>query len=301
MITKKYIAGFVIAVLLLPLLSFAQTSSKEQLMVVLSKPGKAFNLNLSLDKGSIKVIAYEGSSIEIEAEPAINKTEKAETNQNRNNNTNVNRNINISENAASQVNETTDGKYITAAETNNSVSIKPVTPTRALNIVIKVPKTNGSFNLVIVYSGDISVTDVAGEVEANSNNGSIVLNNIAGAAVAASLTGNIIATFRSVNEKSPMAFSSLVGKIDITFPASIKANLKLKTDNGQLFTDFDMVADNSKPDEKPELKSNPQASGPKQTKFTLSNTGWIYGKINLGGPEIMIKNMQGNIYIRKGK
>lgn len=301
MITRIYNAAFVMAVLLLPLISLAQTNSKERLMIALSKPGKAFKLNLSLDKGNIKVLAYDGTGIEIEAEPELNKIEKAEPNQNRNNNTNSNSNINVSETVASVENKTTEGKYITVAETNNSVSIKPVSPSKALNIVIKVPRTNGSFNLVIVYKGDISMTDITGEIEANSNNGSIVLSNIAGSAVAASLTGNIFATFKSVNEKSPMAFSSLVGKIDITFPASIKTNLKLRTDYGQLFTDFDMVADNSKPDEKPELKPNPKASDPKQTKFTLNNTGWIYGKINLGGPEIMMKNMQGNIYIRKGK
>lgn len=301
MIPKIYKAAFVIAISVLPLLSLAQAKSKESVTVTLSKPGKAFKLNLSLDKGNIKVLAYDGSGIEIVAEPEINKVKKAEPNQNQNNNTNTNTNINVHEKVTKSETKNTDGRYIIATETNNSVSIKPVTPSKALDIVIKVPKTTGSFNLVIVYLGDIVVTDVAGEVEANSNNGSIVLSNIAGSAIAASLTGNIIATFTSVNEKSPMVFSSLVGKIDITFPASIKANLKLKTDYGQLFTDFDVLADNSKPNEKPVLKPNPHIGDPKQTKFIINNTGWIYGKINVGGPEIMMKNMQGTIYIRKGK
>jgi len=301
MIPKMYKAAFVIAILVLPLLSLAQTNSKESVTVTLSKPGKAFKLNLSLDKGNIKVLAYDGSGIEIVAEPEINKVKKAEPNQNQNNNTNTNTNtnINVHEKVTKSETKNTDGKYIIATETNNSVSIKPVSPSEVLNIVIKVPKTNGSFNFIVVYKGDVSVTDVTGEVEANTNNGSILLSNISGSAVAASLTGNIIATFKSVNEKSPMAFSSLVGKIDISFPASSKANLKLKTDNGQLLTDFDISDDNSKPDGKPEPKPNPNTIN--QPKFKLNNSGWVYGKINQGGPEIMMKNMQGNIYIRKGK
>jgi hypothetical protein len=299
MIIKIYSISFVMVALLLPLISIAQANSSERVMVNLSKPGKAFKLNLNLDKGNIKVLAYDGIGIEVEAEPEVNKTDRTEPNKNKNTNTNSNSNINVNETAVGG-NRKTEGKHVTVTETNNSVSIKSVSPAKALDIVIRVPRTNGSFNLVILYKGDISMTDVTGEIEANSNNGSIVLSNIAGSAVAASLTGNITVTFKSVKEKSPMAFSSLVGKIDITFPASINANLKLKTDYGKLLTDFKLVADNSKPDEKPEFKPNPQASALKQPGFIINNTGWIYGRINLGGPEIMMKNMQGSIYIRKG-
>ena len=35
--------------------------------------------------------------------------------------------------------------------------------------------------------------------------------------------------------------------------------------------------------------------------FQLKKDDWVLGKINSGGPEVMMKNMQGNIYLRKSK
>ena len=166
--------------------------------------------------------------------------------------------------------------------------------------MIKVPKSGGSFNIATLSQGDISFFNVAGDVEVNTNNGSIMLINISGSAVANAVSGNISGTFSSVNIASPMAFSTLVGKIDISFPTNIKTYLKVKTDSGELFTDFDIAADKTRPDATPQPKPNPNATASGQPKFKLYNSGWVYGKINQGGPEIMMKNMQGNIYIRKG-
>jgi hypothetical protein len=35
--------------------------------------------------------------------------------------------------------------------------------------------------------------------------------------------------------------------------------------------------------------------------ISLKIEDWVYGKIDGGGPEIMMKNMNGNIYIRRAK
>ena len=37
-----------------------------------------------------------------------------------------------------------------------------------------------------------------------------------------------------------MAFTSLNGIVDVTLPASVKANVKLRSDQGDVFTDFDI-------------------------------------------------------------
>ena len=80
--------------------------------------------------------------------------------------------------------------------------------------------------------------------------------------------------------------------VDVTFPATLKANLKLKSDMGEMFTDFDMEAD----------KSQPKVSKTNQSgMYRLNMENWVYGKIGGGGPEMMMKNMHGNIYIRKAK
>jgi hypothetical protein len=33
--------------------------------------------------------------------------------------------------------------------------------------------------------------------------------------------------------------------------------------------------------------------------YRIKKDDWVYGKINSGGPEMMMKNMQGDIYVKK--
>ncbi|WP_232065195.1 DUF4097 family beta strand repeat-containing protein [Rhodocytophaga rosea] len=106
------------------------------------------------------------------------------------------------------------------------------------------------------------------------------------------VNGPITATFKEVTKDMPMAFTTLNGNVDITFPSNVKANAKIKTDSGDIFTDYDMTMDTSKP------KVNQKSSN---GTFRVTIDDWVYGKINGGGPEVMFKNMHGNIYIRKAK
>ncbi len=39
----------------------------------------------------------------------------------------------------------------------------------------------------------------------------------------------------------------------------------------------------------------------KDGMYRLTIDEWVYGKINGGGPEVMMKTMNGSIYIRKAK
>jgi len=89
-----------------------------------------------------------------------------------------------------------------------------------------------------------------------------------------------------------MAFSTLNGNVDVSFPASAKSNLRLKSERGEIFTDFDIDIDKTQP--KTELKKE-------AGMYQLKLDDWIMGKINGGGPEVMMKNMNGNIYVRKNK
>lgn len=87
-----------------------------------------------------------------------------------------------------------------------------------------------------------------------------------------------------------MAFSTLNGNIDITFPANIKADLKFKNDRGDIFTDFDVTMSK---DRKVSNETN------KKGVYKVSVNEWVYGKINGGGAEYSFKNFNGDIIIRK--
>ncbi|MDQ2772789.1 MAG: hypothetical protein M3Y54_20085 [Bacteroidota bacterium] len=125
---------------------------------------------------------------------------------------------------------------------------------------------------------------------------------MSGSAVATTLNGNLTTTFKtttfktttfkSVANGTPMGFSNLNGKGDVTFPANVKAALKMNSERGEVFSDFDVALDSA-----PAKVTRSSQHG----LFGLSTDDWTYGKINGGGGKVMMKTMNGNVYLRKAK
>jgi hypothetical protein len=289
----KTLSLIILISFLLPPALWSQ-SKTEQLLVPLSKPGKPFKLALALGNGTISVNAYEGKEIMIVTEPVVEKTDKNESNQNTNTNVNINPNINIHSGRNPEIN-LVSGKYFFGEENNNNIFLHASYPNKVFNVVIKIPRNSPLLSFYISGKGDISITDIAGEIEAMANNGSIVLKDISGSAVASTITGTINASFKTIIPK-PMAFSTLVGNIDLTLPSQYTANVKLKSDNGNIYTDFVIEPDEKPHGPDPRPIANPDAAA--KTKYRLMNDDWVQGLINRGGAPLMMKNTDGNIYIR---
>src|SRR5215471_3012220 len=163
---------------------------------------------------------------------------------------------------------------------------------RIIDLTITVP-VHTSLSLHTVNDGNISVTGVDGELDVDDINGEVTLRNISGSAVAHALNGRLLVTFARVDPQKPMAFSSMNGAVDVTFPADTKANLSLRTDNGEVFSDFDIQLQNPAP--QPIVEDNRGKGG----KYVVRVEKTVRGTINGGGPEMQFKNFNGNIYIRK--
>jgi DUF4097 and DUF4098 domain-containing protein YvlB len=160
------------------------------------------------------------------------------------------------------------------------------------SLEIRVPsKTN--LELSSVNGGTITVENVEGELEIQNVNGAVVLNNVAGSVVANSTNGGVTATLSRVTGDKAMAFTSLNGKVDVTMPATIKANLKMRSDNGDIFTDFDV-----------QLRQG-SAAAPGATRnngrYRVEVNRSILGSVNGGGPEIELRSFNGSIFLRKGQ
>ena len=112
------------------------------------------------------------------------------------------------------------------------------------------------------------------------------------------VNGRVTATVRQVNAQKPMAFTSLNGEVDVTLPASLKANLKLRSDQGDVYTDFD-VQTTSPP---PVSAAPPSRSRDRDTrgKYKLRVDRAIYGTVNGGGQEIELRTFNGDVFLRKG-
>jgi hypothetical protein len=157
---------------------------------------------------------------------------------------------------------------------------------------LRVPlRTN--LELGSVNGGVLTVENVEGELEISNVNGRVVLMNVAGSVVANSTNGGVTATLSRVTGDKAMAFTSLNGNIDVTMPANIKANLKMRSDNGDVFTDFDVQL----------RQSGSGASGPTRgnPKFHVEVNRALYGSVNGGGPEIELRSFNGSIFLRKGQ
>ena len=273
--TQRFSSFGVAALLLCFAFSAAPTRGQAQagadhVSVTLSDPSRPALVKASLINGGITVKAYDGKEVVVEARARSHESSRSDSNMKR---------IIMSSTGLS------------VEEENNEVRINTDSLGRPIDLTISVP-VHTSLKVSAVNSGDIVVTGVDGELDVNDVNGSVTLNNVSGSAIAHALNGRVLVTFNRVNQK-PMAFSSLNGDIDVTFPADLKANLSLKSDRGEILSDFDVQV---------------QASAPQQTvedsrkdggKYLVKIDKTVHAKINGGGPEYQFTNFNGSIYIRK--
>jgi DUF4097 and DUF4098 domain-containing protein YvlB len=130
----------------------------------------------------------------------------------------------------------------------------------------------------------ITISNMDGDLEVRTNNAQIDLMNVTGPVVANTTSGEIKVVFSALSQEKPTAISTISGPIDITLPASSKANMQLRSISGEMYTDFDL--------------------GTKSTKDGMSKVGGgqnIEGTTNGGGVEMQLKTISSNIYIRKQK
>lgn len=157
-------------------------------------------------------------------------------------------------------------------EDHNAVSIDADSIHRTVDVDVLVPY-KASLHLGTVH-GSISVTEVDGEVDADAVSGPVTLRNVSGTVVAHGLSGDLLVLFDRVDPRRPMAFSSMSGDVDVTFPPGLKATVSISSESGKVFSDFDL---------------QPPGTGSKN----------IHATINGGGQTIQFKIYSGNIHIRK--
>ena len=185
------------------------------------------------------------------------------------------------------------GPGLDIVQQNNLVTIKTTSWGRADNLVITVPHSS-SLQLKTMSGGEIDVQGVDGEIEANSLNGRITLHDVSGSVLAHALNGEILAKLDRVDPSKPMAFSTLNGDIDVTLPDNARANLRMKTDHGEIFSDFDVK----------QIAGSPivrEDGGEDHGGHRIRVDQTLRGLINGGGPEYQFTTLNGQIYIRKRK
>ena len=177
-------------------------------------------------------------------------------------------------------------------EENNTVRISTGWFASRSDIKVQVP-TQTSVRVKTMTGQQVRIENVNGEIEVENMNGEVNVLNVSGSVVAHSANGKITVSLNNATIDKPMSFSTMNGDIDVTLPAATKANLVMKTENGDIFTDFDVQIDSTV--RAPKVVSK----GGKNVPFRVRSDRATRATINGGGPEIQFTTFNGDILIHK--
>jgi hypothetical protein len=255
--------------------SITAAQSANEFTVPLTDPAKRGKLKVHINSGSITVKGTARKDVLVKYNPEEDKNDDHDHHRDN------------SKNGLKRIGG--GGMDLEVVETNNFVKVQSDSWNNKLDVEVEIP-AGFDIQLHTYNDGDIMVSNIQGEVALTNYNGEITALNISGSVVATTYNGEIKVTFDKVTEGTPMSYSTYNGDIDITFPSALKSTFKMKTEQGEIYTDFDMKV---------------TSTGPKQVRDTKSGVyrvvidDWKRGDVNGGGAEITMKNYNGDVIIRK--
>jgi hypothetical protein len=176
------------------------------------------------------------------------------------------------------------GLGISVVEKGNLVIVDDVLPD--LDIKILVPK-----GMIVSFECNKMTKDAKvicrnmdNEIEIQSYDNNIILENVTGPIAVRTLYGSIEAIFKAP-VKGPVLMASVQSTVDVTIPVETKANLTLKSIHSTIMAS-------------PDLKIDVQA---REDKDVEPYSNQVYGKLNGGGEDMVLISQYGKIYLRKTK
>lgn len=149
--------------------------------------------------------------------------------------------------------------------------------------LVKVPK-----GVIVAYQhstphgSKVVFTDISSEIEVKTNHSGVRLENVTGPMTISTVHGKIEAIFSSLKQDDPISIISSHGLVDVSLPSASKANVRLGSGWGEIYSDFEI--DMGKSENLRSYSSNE-----------------VRGKINGGGVDVNLSSSHGNVYLRKGK
>lgn len=254
--------------------SLVAQQGPEQVTVAFSNPSTPGTLTVGLVQGSITVKGTSRKDVLIVARPRGESVSRR------------------SPAAAAGLRRLTQSAGFKIEEQLNEMKVESDNPNRAIDFEIEAPART-HLRVSTVNSGNILVEAIDGDLEIANTNGSITLTGVSGSVMAGTTNGNVRATLVRVAGRKPMAFTSLNGSVDVTLPSSTKANLRLRSDHGGVYSDFDMAMAATQP---AVVRDTRRDGG----RYRITMNRSIYGSINGGGPDIEVRTFNSNVYVRKG-
>lgn len=255
------------------LTSAAAAQSSQRLVVPLSDASRPATLEIALFQGGIDVSAYDGNEVVIVTDtPVRGEDDDHEPRPD----------------GLRRIRSSSVG--LSVEEVDNTVAVRMDFSPRGAEVIVQVPRRT-SVRANLVNGGDVAITGVNGAHELTNVNGDVIATDISGSAVLNSTNGTVKATFVEVDTAKPMSFTSFNGDVDVALPARLAADLVVATQQGDVFTDFDVA-------EEPNPAVVERGNGPKGQYRVRMQRHTRYA-IGGGGPEIQLRTFNGDVLIRK--
>ena len=268
---RLLIAGLLIGI---GTVAIGQQPSADSVTVPLSDPSRPAMIDVSLVQGSITVRGTNRTDVLVVARPETDRPSRRDDSD------------------ATGLRRIPQTAGFRISEEGNRVKISSDSPNRSISFEIEAP-ARANLKLHTVNGGEIVVDNIDGDIDVSNVNGGISLTNVAGSVTAGTTNGSVRATITRVTAERQMAFTSLNGTVDVTLPPTTKANLRLRSDNGDVYSDFDVQLAASAP--------VVQESRGTNGRYRISRNRSIVGAINGGGPEFELRTFNSNVYVRKGR
>jgi hypothetical protein len=146
--------------------------------------------------------------------------------------------------------------------------------------------SNIDIKLKTVNEGRVIVRNVTGNFIARNVNGDIELDSMAGSGIAHTVNGPVKVSFRE-NPRENSSFQSVNGNIDLLFARGLSADFRFKTFNGGVYSDFPVTT----------MPARAMTEDRRGGKIVFHTDRFTAGRVNAGGPEIKIENLNGDIRI----
>ncbi len=242
--------------------------------VPLSDPSRPAMIDVSLVQGSITVRGTNRKDVLVVARPDTDRPSRRDNPD------------------ASGLRRIPQAAGFRISEADNRVRIGSESPNRAITFEIEAP-ARSNLKLSTVNGGEILVENIEGDLEIGNTNGGITMNNVGGAVTANTTNGSVRATMTRVTAERTMAFTSHNGTVDVTLPPTTRANLRMRSDNGDVYSDFEVQLAAAAP----VVQETRSGNG----RYRISRNRSIVGAINGGGPEFELRTFNSNVYVRRGK
>lgn len=150
---------------------------------------------------------------------------------------------------------------------------------------LKVP-FRSDISISTINKGQITVSDINGAFDVHNVNGAIAMSGIAGSGLVSTVNGKVVVKF-SKNPAARCGFRTVNGSIEVEVPDELSADLKLKTFNGGVYTDFDVTG-------LPRRAPLPERIG---RRTVYKGDEFFSVRAGKGGPEMLFDTLNGDIRI----